>query len=429
MSLGFDTDYSMVTGLARRQSLRPKPEGPSNCIGLETILFTPICILLLAFPFGICSHILEWGDSVTFWLMFCSMIPLAKILGDATEELAANLKNDMVSGLLNATFGNAVEMIMTYSFLCNHEYLVVKTTLIGSVLSNMLLVLGMSFFAGGLCQKTVRVVSFGGSERLIPKSGDTEKEQRYSVMGALVNTTMLLLSCFCLCLVTVFNYVDNIDDKDDPASEAERYMLPISRACSVLIIMSYIAFVVFQLVTHKGKMADEGDGAVAEADVEEEEPMLSLWCAIALLIAATVVVSVASEYLTNALEGALQGCGMGKSFVGVILIPIVGNACEHASAIRFAMQDRAGISVGIAVGSSVQIALFVAPLSVLMSWAIGGKDGINMDLDFGALDVTVLTLSVIIILAIVVDGKSNWLEGWMLMTAYTIVAVLYWYMP
>jgi len=334
----------------------------------------------------------------------------------------------MVSGLLNATFGNAVEMIMTYAFLCNHEYLVVKTTLIGSVLSNMLLVLGMSFFAGGLYKNKV-MESSGGTARLIPKARDKEKEQRYSVMGALVNTTMLLLSCFCLCLVTVFNYVDNIDDKDEPAREAETYMLPISRACSVLIIMSYVAFIIFQLITHKEKMGDDGDSDAVEATESEEGPMLSLWCALLLLLSSTVVVSVASEFLTNALEGALEGCNMGKSFVGVILIPIVGNACEHASAIRFAMQDRAGISVGIAVGSSVQIALFVAPLSVLMSWAIGGKDGVNMDLDFGALDVTVLTLSVIIILAIVVDGKSNWLEGWMLMTAYMIVAVLYWYMP
>jgi len=121
---------------------------------------------------------------------------------------------------------------------------------------------------------------------------------------------------------------------------------------------------------------------------------------------------------------------MGRSFVGIVLLPIVGNACEHVSAIRFAMQDKAGLSVGIAVGSSVQIALFVTPFSVLVGQLLGGTaDGYDMDLDFGPLNVAVLALSVLATWSVVLDGTANWLEGYMLCAGYTIIAVLYWYVP
>lgn len=386
-------------------------QGPNNCQGLKGIFWHPLCILLICFPLGIVSHFLEWGDSYTFWLNFFCMVPLAKILGDATEELAGCINNDMISGLLNATFGNAVEMIMTVAMLYNHQYLMVKFSLVGSVISNMLLVLGMSFFAGGL--------SSSGQQQSV-----REKENKFSPMGALSNTAMLLLACMVLCLVTIFNYVDNIDEDDMPLKEEKMYMLPISRSVSVFILMAYAAFIVFQLFTHRECMKDE-----PEDDEEHEEPLLSLGCSVGLLFFATILVSISSEFLTDALDGALKNSGIGKSFLGVILVPIVGNACEHAAAIRFAIKDRMGLAVGIAVGSSVQIALFVAPFSVLVGWAMCGNAGMCMNLDFGALDVTVVTLSVILIFAIVVDGKSNWLEGYLLMTAYAVVAVLYWYLP
>eukprot|EP00747_Dinoflagellata_sp_TGD_P087543 gnl/TRDRNA2_/TRDRNA2_163667_c0_seq2.p1 gnl/TRDRNA2_/TRDRNA2_163667_c0~~gnl/TRDRNA2_/TRDRNA2_163667_c0_seq2.p1 ORF type:complete len:400 (-),score=87.83 gnl/TRDRNA2_/TRDRNA2_163667_c0_seq2:97-1164(-) len=353
------------------------------------------------------------------------MVPLAKILGDATEELAACLQNDMLSGLLNATFGNAVEMIMTINLLINHEYLVVKCTLLGSMLSNMLLVLGMSFLAGGLTRSSSGSGT-GSSEPLLNTGESTiaNKQQRYSTLGALINSTMLLLACLLMGLITVFDYVDDInDDGKAVATEEKMYMLPISRICSMLTISAYVAFIVFQLFTHKD--------AMSEADEDEgEEAALTLSCSLMLLVGATVVVAVCSEFLTDALEGALEGAPIGKYFLGIVLLPIVGNACEHAAAIRFAIQDKAGLSVGIAVGSSVQIALLVTPFSVLAGWAIGNSaQGTNMDLNFGALNIAVLTFSTLVLLSIVLDGKSNWLEGYMLCTAYCIIAVLYWYVP
>lgn len=408
----------------------------ANGEGFKHIILSPICVLLVFFPLGVASYYLHWGETLTFWFNFLAMIPLAKILGDATEELAGNLKNDMLSGLLNATFGNAVEMIMTIAFLRKHEYVIVKTTLLGSILSNMLLVLGMSFFFGGLVKRNnmsqplLEVEEKKQPNRVWDPRG---VEQSYSTMGSLVNTSMLLVSALVFGLVTIFNAVDDIQEEDMPGNgtatnegrEMTNYMLPISRKCSIVIIASYVAYIIFQLFTHADAMA-EG----SEDDDEGEEPDLTLFASLALLFGATVVVAISSEFLTDALEPALASAGMGKSFVGVILLPIVGNACEHVAAIRFAMQDKAGLAVGIAVGSSVQIALFVTPFSVLVGWLLGGtEDGINMDLDLGPLNVAVLILSVLIILSIVVDGHSNWLEGYMLMTAYLIVAILYWYIP
>jgi Ca2+:H+ antiporter len=351
------------------------------------------------------------------------MIPLAKILGDATEELALSLKNDMLSGLLNATFGNAVEMIMTVSFLQQHEYTVVKMTLIGSVLSNMLLVLGMSFFFGGLVKsKSKRQTDTpgGNTEPLVTMK---EKQQSYSIAGALVNTSMLLVACLVLCLVTVFSSI--IEDTDT----GKEVLLPTSRACSIIIILSYVAFIVFQLFTHKETMAEQEDDG-GDGGEEPEQATISFACSLGLLFGATVVVAFASELLTGSLEAALKHSNMSKGFVSIVLLPIVGNACEHAAAVRFAMQEKTGLSVGIAVGSSVQVAIFVAPFSVLVGWLVGSSPtGTNMDLDFGVMDVAVLTLSVIVVLSVILDGKSTWLEGYMLITAYAIIAVLYWFLP
>jgi Ca2+:H+ antiporter len=228
---------------------------------------------------------------------------------------------------------------------------------------------------------------------------------------------MLLSTCLILGLVTVFIVVDG--------QIATEHILPISRWCSVFMILSYAMYIFFQMVTHEAVLKGEDP----QEDEEEEEPPLSLKSALILLFLATSVVAYSSELLTDALEGALEGSGIGVLFTGIILLPIVGNACEHAAAIRFALQDRAGLSVGIAVGSSVQIAIFVYPFAVLMGWFIGDDPVThdNMDLNLGALNVAVLILSVLVVLSIVLDGTSNWLEGYMLCTAYVSIAILYWY--
>merc|ERR1719456_1593679 len=153
--------------------------------------------------------------------------------------------------------------------------------------------------------------------------------------------------------------------------------------------------------------------------------MLSVPMSICVMVCTTVIVAFSSEMLVNSIETVVEKMGIGSHFIGIILLPIVGNACEHASAIRFAIQDKPGLSIGIAVGSSTQISLFVVPFSVLMGWILDK----NMDLNFGSLNTTVMSISVVVVLSIVVDGSATWLQGYLLISAYYIVAILYWHLP
>lgn len=401
--------------------------------GVLALFRHPLCILFVCFPFAVWSSLHGWPDIYTFWLFFFAMVPMAKILGDVTEELAAGLKNDMLAGLLNATFGNAVEMVITIQTLRQGLFDVVKATLLGSVLSNLLLVLGMSFFCGGIVnlpkKREKQALSRAGS-RIDPNGitldGGTsildapdsafvaEKVQHYNVLGALVNTSMLLLSCLSFSLVTVFETITH-------ASEIKATLLPVSRICSLIIISAYVAYIIFQLFTHRGTMSE----CEEENEDGEEEPVISVTVATALLCGITLLVAYSSELLVQSIDGVTRGAHLGQHFIGIILLPIIGNACEHAAAVRFAMMDKPGLSIGIAVGSSTQIALFVVPFSVLAGWLVHQP----MDLNFGALNTTVMTLSVIVVLSMVVDGQSNWLQGYLLCAAYAIVAVLYWHLP
>jgi len=412
--------------------------------GIMGMLLHPLCVLLVCFPLGIASNILGWGPSTTFWLNFLGLVPLAKILGDATEELAAGLHNDMLAGLLNATFGNAVEVVMMVQTLRAGLIDVVKATLLGSVLSNLLLVLGCSFFFGGIVSKNEdggwaagaggdsntaslrKTNSFNAVPATAVESKDRsstlsdamefvgEKVQTFSVMTAMVNMSLLLLSCLSLSLVTVF-FSENEHEEG-----MDQITLSVSRHCAIAMMMSYIAYIFFQLVTHREAMQeDDNDGD------EPEEAALSVNAAVTVMCVVTVIVAYSSELLVESLSEVVEQAHISSHFIGIIMLPIVGNACEHASAIRFAIQDKPGLSIGIAVGSSTQISLFVVPFSVLMGWTLDQP----MDLNFGSLNTTVMSISVIVVLSIVVDGSATWLQGYLLMSAYYMVAVLYWNLP
>jgi len=383
--------------------------------------------MLAAFPLGIFSSLQGWDPAWTFWLNFLAMIPLAKILGDATEELDACLHNEVISGLLNATFGNAVEMIITVQTLRAGLIEVVKATLLGSVLSNMLLVLGMSFFFGGLIElggggngaSGLDVIGETPASRLQQPLLDedrggvrlvTEKEQTFIVNSALVSITMLLVSCLSFTLPTIFSQ----------AFGEEETVLSISRTAAGIVGLSYFAYLFFQLITHRKMLASSSE----EGDEEDEDnDGLTAGFSIGLLAVTTVFVSISSECLVNVIEDVVERSNISECFIGIILLPIVGNACEHAAAVRFAIQNKPGLSISIAVGSSVQVALFVVPFAVLMGWYIGQP----MTLDFGLLNTAVLIICVLVVMSIVVDGRSNWLEGYMLCSAYALIAVMYWH--
>lgn len=400
-----------------------KPPHPDT-EGLLHILNHPLNLLLVFLPLGIAADHWKWGDIWAFWLNFVALVPMAKILGDATEELAANLKNDMLAGLLNATFGNAVEVVFTIQSLRAGLIRIVKATLLGSVLSNTLLVLGMSFFCGGIMtnktRKSSKPLDYNAVEHqdTIMASSDshievTERIQTFSMLGALVNTSMLLVSCLVFSLITIFRMV--LRDGED----IEAIVLPVSRLSSVFIMMAYGAFIWFQLVTHREAMASESE------DEEPDEDHLSLFMSLGLLLVVTIVVAYSSELLVKSIHGVTEGAHLSEHFIGIVLLPIVGNACEHAAAVRFAVQDKLGLSVSIAIGSSTQIALFVVPLSVLIGWLMQCP----MDLNFGVLNSSIITLSVVVVLSMVVDGQSNWLQGYLLCTVYVITAVMFWYLP
>lgn len=409
------------------------PPANTDASGVLSMLMHPLSVLLVCLPLGVAaeSEFMDWGPTAIFFLNFFALVPLAKILGDATEELAEGLKNDMLAGLLNATFGNAVEMVIMVNTLRAGLIDMVKATLLGSVLSNLLLVLGMSFFCGGIVGRSAKKT---GATKLptSDKEGSPEEEeeqtewvqekvQSFSKLNALTNTSMLLLACMSFSLVTVF-YAQAADAAGVPEDEIEEILLPVSRLCAIIIVMAYAAYIFFQLVTHRGASAEDNGGGPEE---EPEEARVSAPTAVVVMLICTVIVAYASDCMVNSLEGVVENAHISSHFIGIILLPIVGNACEHASAIRFAIMDKPGLSIGIAVGSSTQISLFVVPFAVLSGWALDKP----MDLNFGSLNTTVMVISVVVVLSVVVDGQSNWLQGYLLMSCYTIAAILYWYLP
>lgn len=400
--------------------------GTDNVEGLKTIFLHPFSILLLSSPFGIASGYLDWGESPTFWLNFLALVPLAKILGDATEELAASIHNDTVTGLLNATFGNAVEMIVAVQSIRSNLFGIVKASLLGSVLSNTLLVLGTAFLLGGFtrsAKKRGRFHVYNIPSEDFNKGGHWEKEQTFARKSALISGAMLLFSCMSFALPTVFNAYPSNDSKA---------VLKVSRVGAIIVLSSYIMYLIFQLLTHEETLAkeergvEEGLGGGNDDDGDEDEdsaPGLSATCATLLMLLCTVTVALNSEYLVDAIDSVVRSEGIPEAFIGVILLPIAGNACEHASAIRFAMQDRPGLAIGIAVGSATQISLLVVPFSVVVAWALDKP----LDLDFGMLNTAVVTFTILVMISLLQDGRSNWFKGYLLCAMYCFIGVLYWF--
>mmetsp|Transcript_6528 Transcript_6528/g.11347 ORF Transcript_6528/g.11347 Transcript_6528/m.11347 type:complete len:452 (+) Transcript_6528:99-1454(+) len=366
---------------------------------MNMILFRPISPLLLCLPFGLLAPLLGLRPILAFWLNLVPMIALAQILGDATEELAAGLGNETLGGLLNATFGNAIEMILTVQSLRKGMIMLVKAQLLGSVLSNLLLVLGSALFIGGLW------------------GGPIGKVQSFNAQAAMANVTMLLLASASFALPTVFYNMPAVvaHTPKDPDDET----LSVSRYASIYILMSYGAFLVYQLYTHVKLFAKDED----EEDAEEAQ--LSIPVAIGMLFVITAVVAASSEVLLDAIDGFVVNWGVGETFIGMILLPIAGNACEHLGAIRMAVQDKLDITIGIAVGSATQISLFVVPFAVQVGWLISQP----MDLNFDPLNILVMASATIVVSSAVQDGLGTWIQGFMLVMAYFIIATLYWFMP
>ena len=357
-------------------------------------------LLLVFLPVSVAANFMDWGATVVFITAGLAIIPLAAFMGTATEEIAVVVGPNL-GGLLNATFGNATELILAFIALKAGLIEVVKATITGSILSNLLLVMGFSMLLGGL----------------------RYKEQDFQVTPALVNNSLMNLAVIALLLPTAVEYTSS---GIEPA-----VLQKLSIAIAIILIFVYILTLLFSMKTHAylydvGMAETEGNSKESkdtESETSEHKPNISLWVGVLLLV--TLAVALESELLVNSLEEATSSLGLTALFTGVILLPIIGNAAEHATAVTVAMKNKMDLSLSVAVGSSLQIALFVAPVLVLAGWAIGQP----MDLNFNPFELVSVAIAVFIANSISADGQSNWLEGSLLLATYTVVALAFYYHP
>ncbi|NET57775.1 MAG: calcium/proton exchanger [Symploca sp. SIO2E6] len=362
----------------------------------NTILYS----LLLFVPISIAAHFLGWGSTVVFITSGLAIIPLAAFMGTATEEIAVVLGPNL-GGLLNATFGNATELIIALIALNAGLVNVVKATITGSIIGNLLLVMGFSMLLGGL----------------------RYKEQEFQPVLARMNASSMNLAVIAILLPTA---VDATSTGIDQAT-----LQVLSVAVAIVLILVYGLTLLFSMKTHS-YLFDVGVAELETASDEasdsgekhsEHKPNLWLW--IGVLLGVTLFVALESELLVETLEEATETLGLTRLFTGVILLPIIGNAAEHATAVTVAMKNKMDLSVSVAVGSSLQIALFVAPVLVLAGWLMGQP----MDLDFNAFELVAVAVSVLIANSISSDGNSNWLEGILLIAAYIVVGLAFFFHP
>jgi len=361
-------------------------------------------VLLALVPVSAASEHLGFSHGAIFALACVAILPLAALLGDATEQLALHT-NETIGGLLNATFGNATELIICYFLLKSGQLATVQISLLGSILSNSLLVMGFACMAAGM----------------------VKREVCFSDQAAGHNTTMLLIAILGISLPTLMVNIGqfNIHDETD---------LSMSHFISIVLLLLYGFYLVFtmtepqpekaKLLPQSANEAADGEGDDDDDDDEEEEPILSLSASLAWLVIATIILAYLSELLSASVEEAAVQLGLNKAFVGFVIIPIIGNAAEHSTAVVMARRLKMDLALSVAQGSSTQIALFVVPVMVLLGWAIGQP----LDLIFGTFETVITFLSVVIVSGIVSDGKTNWLEGIMLIAAYFLIASAFFFM-
>jgi Ca2+:H+ antiporter len=359
--------------------------------------------LLIFVPISIALRFLDYPTA----LFICSclaIIPLAGWMGKATEHLSEHLGQG-IGGLLNATFGNAAELIIALFALHKGLEGVVKASITGSIIGNMLLVLGLSIVAGGYKFKV----------------------QKFNRTAAGTTATALSLAAIALLIPTIFHLtaaqVPVINGGWTPEKEQN-----LSLAISIVLILTYIGTLYFSLVTHKDLFVGEALQGASQEVGEEEEKSGEHWSkgkSIGVLVGATAFVALISEFLVGAVEAARGALGFTEVFVGVIVVAIIGNAAEHSSAILMAMRNKMDLSLSIALGSSLQIALFVAPVLVFASYLFGKP----MNLEFTIPEVVAVIASVLIAQQISSDGESNWVEGLQLLAVYTILGILFYYLP
>ncbi len=351
-----------------------------------------LLLLLICIPVSVALKVMH---APGYWIFVASglaIVPLAGLMSQATEEMALHL-GPQIGGLLNATFGNATELIITLLAVQKGEIDVVKASIIGSIIGNVLLVLGLSIFVGGL----------------------KFKAQKFNEGAASTQSVMLILAVVTLLLPSFFFHVLTHAQQ----LEANDRVAGLSLWVAGLLMLLYVSNLIFSLVTHREQFCETHSGA------EEEKPTWSKRVSMAVLAGATLAVALESELLVGSIEPTVKAWHLSPLFVGIILVPIIGNAAEHATAVIMALKDRVDVTLNICVSSSTQIALFVAPLIVFVSWPLHHP----ILLVFNLFEIIAVGFAAWITALIARDGDCNWFEGAQLLIVYAILALSFYFVP
>ncbi|XP_042381602.1 vacuolar cation/proton exchanger 3-like isoform X1 [Zingiber officinale] len=351
----------------------------------EIFLGTKLFVLFLAIPLAIVANYCHFGREWMFALSLLGLIPLAERVSFLTEQIAF-YTGPTVGGLLNATCGNVTELIIAIFALQQGKIEVLKYSLLGSILSNLLLVLGSSLFSGGLA--------------------NLHSDQLFDRKQADVNTALLLLGALCHILQLLFRYAPK------SGGHTTALALAMSRACSIIMLLGYVAYLFFQLKTHsqffetQQEEDDDNDDAVTE-----DKPVIGFASAMTWLVGMAIAITLLSEFVVDTIEVASDSWGLSVSFISIILLPIVGNAAEHAGAIIFAFKNKLDITLGVSLGSATQISMFVVPLTIVVAWIMG----IEMDLDLDLLGTGSLLMAILVVAFTLQGTFTGWkftlLEG------------------
>ena len=349
-----------------------------------------------AIPLAVVLELTHASATVVFAVSALGIVPTAALMGRATEELAAK-SGPGIGGLLNVTFGNAPELIIALFALEAGLQEVVKASIIGSIIGNVLLVMGAAMFAGGL----------------------RRDKQTFNATAASAQATMLLLAATAMVMPAIFELIEG---KGLPSPDAEiiNYDSTVERlslATAIVLMGSYVAGLIFSLRTHKD---------IFNPPYEEEEDTWgwSVRRSVIALFVAGVLVGVMSEVLVGSITEASESIGLSEFFIGVIVVAVVGNAAEHWVAVLVAVKNKMDLAVNIAIGSSAQIALFVAPVLVIASFLIGPGP---MPLVFNGFELGGVLLAILIAQYVTQDGESNWFEGVQLLALYLILGIAFYY--
>jgi len=357
-------------------------------------------LLLIFIPLALLAEWLHWGPLPVFAFACLSIIPLAGLMGESTEHLAARLGAG-IGGFLNATFGNAAEMIIAIMALRRGLYDVVKASLTGSIIGNGLLVLGLAILLGGL----------------------RRERQTFDRSAAAVGSTLLALAAIGLLVPALFHMVAETEVARGGLTQDREAAIEsgLSLEIAIVLLVVYALSLVFSLRTHKHLYSGQD-----HAGAHEPGHPGSMRRAVVTLGVATALVAWMSELLVGVVEEASHTLGLTQVFVGVIVVAVIGNAAEHSTAVLVAMRNKMDLAMNVAIGSSIQIALFVAPVLVLLSYVIGPGP---MNLRFTLFEVLAVAIAVGVVNMVAQDGESNWLEGVLLLAVYLVLALAFFFLP